>query len=345
MTRIFMGMEKALLVAENMSGTSGTWQVREFLGGSEVQAITPDPLHPARVYAGAYRGLWRSDDGGATWYDLSSTFPQAAVMSIAVSAHERIGDTGIVYIGTEPSAVYRSEDGGTTWHEGQPVTEMPSSGEWSYPPRPFTHHVRWLGLDPVEPGRLYACIENGALIRSTDGGATWHDRTADGPRDTHTFATHPKAPGRLYSAAGDGFMRPGRGYAESPDRGETWVRISDGLAQPYLYGMAVDAANPDAVLISASPSPNHAHNPMAAEAHVYRKHGNGWREVTDGLPEAHGTMIHILAAHPTRSGVAYALCNRGLFQTEDGGDHWTPVPIPWPDHYRFWHMNALAVTE
>ncbi len=342
MTRISIGMEKALLVADD---ASGAWQVRDYLGGSEIQAITPDPLHPARLYVGAYRGFWRSDDGGTTWDDFSSALPKPAVMSIAVSAQERIGDTGVVYIGTEPSAVYRSDDGGMSWHEGQPVTDLPSSGSWSYPPRPFTHHVRWLGLDPIEPRRLYACIENGAFIRSTDNGATWHDRTSDGPHDTHTFATHPKAPGRLYSAAGDGFMRPGRGYAESPDRGETWVRISDGLAQHYLYGMAVDAVDPDGVLVSASPSPNQAHNPMAAEAHVYRKHGNSWREVTAGLPEAAGTMIHILAAHPTRGGVAYALCNRGLFQTEDGGDHWTAVPIPWPDHYRFWHMNALAVTE
>lgn len=33
MTRIFMGTEKALLVADD---TDGAWQVREFLGGSEV---------------------------------------------------------------------------------------------------------------------------------------------------------------------------------------------------------------------------------------------------------------------------------------------------------------------
>lgn len=222
---------------------------------------------------------------------------------------------------------------------------MPSSPTWSFPPRPFTHHVRWLGLDPVESERLYACVENGALLRSRDQGASWADRTADGPHDTHTFATHPKAPGRLYSAAGDGFMKPGRGYAESVDRGDTWVRMSEGLAHHYLYGMAVDAADPDVVLVSASPSPNHAHNSMAAEAHIYRKTGAGWREVTDGLPEARGTMIHILAAHPTQSGVAFALCNHGLFRTENGGEHWTHLPMPWRDHYRFWHINALAITE
>jgi hypothetical protein len=32
-------------------------------------------------------------------------------------------------------------------------------------------------------------------------------------------------PGRLYSAADDGFMSAGMGYAESRDAGETWERI------------------------------------------------------------------------------------------------------------------------
>ena len=37
-------------------------------------------------------------------------------------------------------------------------------------------------------GRLFAAIEAGALIRSPDCGATWQDRTAHGPRDTHQLS-------------------------------------------------------------------------------------------------------------------------------------------------------------
>jgi len=109
-TRIFMGAEKALLIADD---AGGTWQMHEYFGGSDIQAITTDPLAPASVYVGAYRGMWQSDNGGATWQDLSGNLPEPAVMSIAVSAYERAPDgRGVVYIGTEPSAVYRSPDGG-----------------------------------------------------------------------------------------------------------------------------------------------------------------------------------------------------------------------------------------
>ncbi|MHB0870703.1 MAG: hypothetical protein ACYC5J_14820 [Chloroflexota bacterium] len=37
--------------------------------------------------------------------------------------------------------------------------------------------------------------------------------------------THLLAPDRLYAAAGDGFMAPGNGYAESRDGGDSWERI------------------------------------------------------------------------------------------------------------------------
>src|SRR5207248_1004427 len=113
---------------------------------------------------------------------------------------------------------------------------------WSFPPRPYTHHVRAIAGDPHAPGRLYVAIEAGALVRSDDGGATWHDRVMGGPIDSHTLATHPAAPGRVYSAAGDGFGQPGSGYLESPDGGGTWRPNGAGMAVHYCWGLALDTA-------------------------------------------------------------------------------------------------------
>ena len=58
---------------------------------------------------------------------------------MAVSAAD-----GAVYAGTEPSALYRSDDGGETWHELESLLELPSRPTWSFPPRPWTSHVRWI---------------------------------------------------------------------------------------------------------------------------------------------------------------------------------------------------------
>ena len=82
-------------------------------------------------------------------------------------------------------------------------------------------------------------------MQSHDGGKTWIDRNEQGPYDTHTLATHPRAPKRLYSSAGDG-------YFESFDYGESWISPLKGLRHSYLNGLAIDSGNPEVVIVSAT---------------------------------------------------------------------------------------------
>ena len=44
---------------------------------------------------------------------------------------------------------------------------------WSFPPRPWTSHVRWIESDKNNPDYVFAAIEAGALVKSHDGGRTW----------------------------------------------------------------------------------------------------------------------------------------------------------------------------
>src|SRR5262249_7230211 len=166
----------------------------------------------------------------------------------------------------------------------------------------------------------------------------------DGPVDTHTLAMHPDAPGRLYSAAGDGVWMAGRGYSESLDGGDTWARPDDGIEHHYLFGLAVDPGDPDTVVVSAADSPFTAHDPRIAESTVYRRGGRGrWREVQEGLPEPKGTLRALLATNAEQRGVFYSASNRGVFCSEDGGVSWEPVVAPLPDRYAGQSPNAIAV--
>jgi photosystem II stability/assembly factor-like uncharacterized protein len=318
MTTMYVAATDDLVVVPDATGRP---QARAELEGTAPACLAADPERPEHLWCGTVRaGLWHSGDGGANWEQVRGPLEAASVSAVCVGQ-------GTVYAGTDPSALYRSDDGGRSWEELRSMCEVPSAPTWSFPPRPDTSHVRWIALDPEEPGLLYVCIEAGALLRSWDGGRTWHDRTPDGPYDTHTLLMHPLAPGRLYSAAGDGFMTRGRGFSESRDRGDTWDRPDEGLDRNYLWGLAVDPADPETQVVSGAPSPQAAHAALSGDSAVYqRSAGGAWRPV-EGLPGPSGTTAAVLATEPGEHGVFYAACNRGLYRSDDRGLHWSAVPV------------------
>ncbi len=345
MTTLYIALDKALAIAKQRTGR---WEVDLHLAEHQPQCLAIDPLHPRYVYCGTFdEGLWQSADAGATWEHTAGGIDSEKVMAVAVSALEQANGAGIVYAGTEPSAIYRSDDQGLSWKELPALRKLPSAASWSFPPRPWTSHIRWLAPDPLVAGRIFAAVEAGALVRSLDGGLSWEDRVPDGPIDTHTLVLHKLAPARLYSAAGDGFMQPGRGFAQSDDGGLSWSRPDEGLAYHYLWSVAADPADPDTLLISAAFGPQQAHNPQAAEAVIYRRSGgvsSPWQLVQAGLPPAQGTLASVLAVHDAEPGVFYAANNRGVFRSPDSGLNWEALPIPWPANANLGRAHALVVT-
>jgi photosystem II stability/assembly factor-like uncharacterized protein len=333
-----VGMQDSLLVLESTNG----YKIHECLKGTNPQKIAFDPRNPDRAYCATFGdGLWKTDDGGQTWNNIgkeiiSSTY----IMSVSVSPLDHRNSFHEVFVGTEPSAVYISNDGGNSWEKMETLNNLPSSTSWSFPPRPWTHHVRWIEPDANNVDYVFVAIEAGALVQSHDGGKTWIDRIEEGPYDTHTLATHPKAPKRLYSSAGDG-------YFESFDYGESWKRLTEGLRHHYLYGLAVDSEDPNNVIISASLGPGSAYYFEDAESFVYRKSDDGkkWEAISNGLPEPNGTTITILASNPKAAGEFYAVNNHGIFISIDSGVSWKRLDIQWRKEYFSQNPLALALTR
>src|SRR5439155_10387759 len=296
---------------------------------SKLQCLDVDSHRPQQVYCGTCaQGLWRSENAGDSWEHVGAGIEHPSVTSVAVSLTERAGNYGVVYAGTEPSTLYRSEDGGSTWRELSALRQLPSAPTWSFPPRPYTSHIRWITPDPLVAGRIFAAVEAGALLRSLDGGQTWEDRKPGGPFDTHTLVMHRLAPDRLYSAAGDGFMQPGNGFVVSEDGGETWYRPGTGLQHHYLWSVAADPSDPTTIVISAARGPREAHNPQQAESAIYRRSGSSqWQQVRSGLPEQKGLLTSVLAAHEAEPGEFYVANNKGVLRSADAGSTWEALPI------------------
>ena len=297
------------------------------LEGSRARCIAVDHRDPRRAYVGTMdSGLWFSIDGGTSWREAGPSIDEPRVLSVGVSrSHEHAGFS-VVYAGTEPSNLYRSEDGGLSWQLLPALRELPSAASWSFPPRPWTHHVRTIALHPTDPESVAVGIELGGVIRSRDAGKTWIDHNPQAHSDAHQLLTHPLAPERLYEAAGQGIAR-------SDDRGETWERLDKGLDRRYAWAEAIDPADPDLWYVTISRSPAVAHGNGDGQARLLRTRGNGWEAVDSwgDSPELR-RMPYALVTLPDQPGRLLAGLRGGtLLISEDAAESWSRLPVRLPD--------------
>ncbi len=291
------------------------------------RCLAIDPRDPDRLYVGTLdSGLYASDDGGLSWRDDNDGLEDLRVLSVAVSpAHQESG-ISVVYAGTEPSNLYRSEDGGRRWQRLPALRELPSEPRWSFPPRPWTHHVRTIAFHPTDPDWLAVGIELGGVMRSSDAGASWIDHNPQAHSDAHQLLTHPLAPERVYEAAGQGIAR-------SEDRGDTWTKLEHGLDRHYAWAQALDPANPDLWYVAVSRSPFAAHGDGDGQAHLWRSRGNGWTAV-DGWgdsPELRRMpyALTVLPGQPDK--LLVGLRGGILLLSDDAAESWSPLALELDD--------------
>jgi photosystem II stability/assembly factor-like uncharacterized protein len=289
------------------------WTVELSLPGSGAQCTAVDPSDRDTVFVGLREGgVRRSVDGGRSWIDCE--LPEQAVFSLAVSAAD-----GAVYAGTEPSRLFRSGDKGESWHELEALLRLPSQPHWSFPPRPWTSHVRWIAPSPHDADLLLVGIELGGLMRSSDGGQSWQDHRPGAQRDVHSLAWHPRVRGRAYEAGGGG-------AAFSTDAGVTWQPADDGSDRHYTWSVTVDPDDPDWWYVSASTGPFAAHGRGDPQARIYRRRdGEPWRPLRGGLPQPLPAMPYALLATDGR--VFAGLANGQLWESGDRGDTWTALQL------------------
>jgi hypothetical protein len=348
MRHFLIGMSGGLFRFERDSG-----KLAALMPATQPTAFAIDPSEPTLIYCATYnRGLWRSDDTGRSWLpvgtpqsyygpEVDGALPERETTFVSVDPQKNHDGRHPVWIGTETSKLYRSDDHGLTFQLVNALDTLPSRHSWAYPPRPATHHVRWIAHG--EHGQIYLSVEFGAFLRSMDGGKTFEDRRSDSPLDTHVLLTHPLAPRRIYGALGDGLMMPGRSFGESLDGGESWNYVSRGLEEMvYLYGMSINPSDPDDIRVAASPSPGMAHgrdwkaqlhdsqndrqatssrHPSAGPSSIFKRVGQAWKEDAIGFPRDH-SLIPVLTADPHRPGYWFALSNLGLFEQAPGKEGW-----------------------
>lgn len=140
--------------------------------GQCVHKVARDAGNADRLYAQNHHGVYRSDNGGATWQSIADGLPSD--FGFAMVAHPHRGDViynfplvadGRRFPVDERCRVFRSEDAGTTW---QPLSD-------GLPTEPYYPSVLRDAMcaDDAEPAGIYFGTRSGEVYASRDEGDTW----------------------------------------------------------------------------------------------------------------------------------------------------------------------------
>jgi photosystem II stability/assembly factor-like uncharacterized protein len=262
--------------------------------------------------------------------------------------------------------IQRSDDGGKTW---QPVGNkfaydgVPGTHQWyDGTPHPWEFARVW-HLEPAltEPDTVYAGVEDAALFRSTDGGATWHElsglrehgtgsswQPGAGGMCLHTIILDPAKPQRIVTAIS------AAGAFRSDDAGVTWQPINHGLKSAQLpvpdaevghcvHHIAMHPARPDVLFMQ-----KHWDVMRSDDA------GDTWREVSGNLPTDFGFAIDIHAHEPDtvyvvpiKSDSEHFPLDGALrvYRSRSGGNDWEPLTKGLPERHCYVNVlrDAMAV--
>ena len=257
--------------------------------------------------------MFRTDDGGLSWQNLSS-YPTPYAHSIQVHPE----DARTVYVGSEPAAIFRSRDGGESWEECAGFRMVTESNEWFFHSETRQSHVRDLRIAPDDPRYMYAGIEVGGVVRSRDGGEIWQQSPGT-DADVHLISLSAARPNTVYVATASGPYR-------SDDAGASWELINNGLQRSYAVHISPSPDDADLVLVSVSSSFQRQH------PHFYRSTtgGSHWQKI--GSVGSDDDMVVAVDWDPSEAGRVYAGTEGGkVYQSEDHGTSWEPLPVGLPN--------------
>ena len=267
-----------------------------------VWCFASDVQCPGRLYAGTDGGIFRWDEAPARWTRLNS--PMADVWAIAQDPQ----DPDILLAGMRPAALYRSTDAGRTWTAAVTAGIRQFSTVNMGPTR-FTQIL----FDPVHADTVWATIEIGGILRSSDRGRTWTLLEAGLiSSDVHGIAVVPQADGTTAILA-----TTNRGLHRSDDRGETWHFQELPAPWQYVRGIVTRPDDPATVFITNGNGPPGNSGRLLRS----RDHGVTWANVA--LPGEINSTIWCIATHPGDPHTMFACTNLGqIFRTTDGGERW-----------------------
>jgi len=232
-----------------------------FTGGAD---LVMDPSDPKRLYAamwdhrrepdvrtygGVGSGLFRTDDGGATWTRLENVVIKTPGDATGLASDASLGRIGVALAPGDPKRVYVittatfgpdkgfyvSNDGGDSFT----TAALPGSqGGFGW----------WFGriwVDPANAGHVFVAGVN--LRESNDGGLTWVNSQGL-HADQHAMQWDAKVPRRVYEGNDGGLYR-----SDANGAARTWTKAT---REPYTQHYQVEVAETDPTRLTGGTQDN-----------------------------------------------------------------------------------------
>lgn len=309
--------------------------------GGRSAAVTGVAGKPNLFYFGATGGgIWRTQDGGRTWENISDGFFGGSIGAIEVAP----SDNNVIYVGggectvrgnvSSGTGMWKSEDAGRTW--------MPTGMTKS-------RHIPRIRVHPTNPDVAYAAVlgdlfkasnERG-LYRTRDGGKTWQrihfvndnvgavDICLDPTNPRIIYTSFWKIRRTPYDLSSGG---AGSSLWKSTDSGDTWTEItrSEGLPKDTIgiIGVAVSAVRPDRVFAIIE----------SQTGGVFRSDDGGkkWTKVNDDRNLRQRAWYYTRIYTDTKDEDVVYVMNVAYHKSKDGGKTFQSKYAPHGDHHDFW---------
>ncbi len=285
----------------------------------EVKAFAIDPFHTDVIYAATKGGIWKTENGGATWVTKDNGAPLSSrnVAWIVIDEESRTTSgparaTTLLFADVM-NGVFKTTDAGENWHSVN--TGLTRGGSAVGGDR--------LAVDPTDSDHLLVTSGTGdTLYETTDGAQTWTE--VPGAPDFHGryTALELTRDGAFLGDTGPGILR------RDGDAGP-WIVRSTGFVATNVVALAALPADPETLLAGVEYG-----LPRGTDMAVYRSTDGAdtWTRLASApslanLTSAAGAPA-ALAFDPRDPDIIHlarangSLANEGVWRTLDGGATW-----------------------
>ncbi|MDA0864068.1 MAG: glycosyl hydrolase [Bacteroidetes bacterium] len=316
-------------------------EIGPFRGGRSA-AVTGVPGKPNLFYFGATGGgVWKTNDGGRHWENISDGFFGGSVGAITVSK----SDPNVLYAGGGEQTVrgnvssgfglWKSEDAGKTW---------------AFAGLPKSRHIPRIIVDPNDHDIVYAAVlgdlykpttERG-VYKSSDGGKQWKkvlfanenagatDLVIDPNNPRVLYASTWNVRRTPYSLSSGG---PGSALWKSTDYGETWTEISTHKGFPEgtlgIIGVTVSPSNSERLWAMVE---------HKEQGGVYRSEDSGetWKLMNSDRSLRQRAWYYTRIYADTQDPETVYVLNVRYHKSTDGGKTFSSSNAPHGDHHDLW---------